>query len=84
MSEHELIHSAYERLVALEIADGSHAELFFRGTDDQVSSQLVEFRPWLLTAGVELGAQLVGNCGVQALAGAGAMKARVEFPDVAS
>jgi len=84
MSEHELIHSAYERLVALEIADGSHAELFFRGTDDQVSSQLVEFRPWLLTAGVELGAQLVGNCGVQALSGAGAMKARVEFPDVAS
>lgn len=82
MSEKELIHSAYERLVALEVADGNHAELFFRGTDDRVTSQLVEFHPWLLTAGVDLGAQLVGNCGVQALEGPGAMKARVEFSEV--
>ncbi|MBQ4479732.1 MAG: ribonuclease H-like domain-containing protein [Victivallales bacterium] len=84
MTNHELIHSAYERLAAIEIADGNHAELFFRGTDDLVSSQLVEFHPWLLTAGMELGSQLAGNCGVQALAGTGAMRARVEFPDVAS
>ena len=84
MTKKELIHSSYERLVALEIADGSHAELFFRGADDQVTSQVVEFRPWLLTAGVDLGAQLSDNCGVQALEGTGAMRARVEFPEVKS
>ena len=84
MANQELIHSAYERLVALEVADENHAELFFRGEDDRVSSQLVPFHPWLLTAGVDLGAQLVGNCGVQTLEGPGAMKARVEFPEITS
>ena len=84
MSRLQLIASNYERLVALEISDGSHAELFFRDRDGQVSSQVVAFRPWLLTAGVELGEQLSGHCGVRGLAGPGAMKALVEFPDVSA
>ena len=77
----KLVQSTCERLVAVEALPDGTAELFSRDPSGAVASRIVECKPWLLTAGPELGAALAGNCGVEPLEGEGAMRCRIVFPD---
>ncbi len=79
-----LSYSRHPRLVAVECTDDGKIECFQRGSDGVVRSFTEEFRPWLLTADAQLAALLGGNCGIEELSGAGAMRALVWFPDSAA
>lgn len=77
----ELVYSARERLVAVEINAEGAAELYSRLPDGKVSLEVLPFEPWLLTSGRDLAQRLNGSAGIDELSGEGTMKFRVRFPD---
>jgi hypothetical protein len=46
----EVVHTRFERVVAVEPNWDGTATLFFRTTSGQVATEHVEFRPWLLAS----------------------------------
>ncbi len=80
----QLVRSDYSRLVAVEVNDHGQAELFFRDRADRVHSEVHDFQPWLLTAGLELAKQLQDSADLIPLSGPGSLRCRVSFPDLSS
>ncbi len=80
----QLVNSAENRVVAIEIDEHGRCELFYRDSADKVTSECRPFNPWLLTSGMALAGRLEQAFDVIELAGSGTMRVRVSFQDIAS
>ena len=76
--------SDYERIVAVECAEDSSAEIFWRLADGSVQSQHFQFSPWLLLEEQEDASQLSAVTELRQLTGDGALHYQVFFQDLPS
>lgn len=76
-----LVHSAVDRLVAVEPGRHGTAALYRRPSTGPVECQQVAFHPWLLVSGEALAAELPGAHQRVVLSGGGVHTVRVHFPD---
>ena len=76
--------SDYERIVAVECAEDSSAEIFWRLADGNVRSQRFQFSPWLLLEEQEDASQLYAVTELRPLTGDGALRYQVFFQDLPS
>lgn len=76
-----LVHSAVDRLVAVEPGRHGSAALYRRPSTGPVECRQVAFQPWLLVSGEALAAELPGAHRRVVLSGGGVHAVRVHFPD---
>mgnify|MGYP006291660185 FL=1 len=80
----KLVTSEYDRVVAAEMNHAGTATLFRRTPDDQVVSQNLTARPWLLISGPQLAEACQEYESIIELTADGDLNYRVHFPNLSS